>query len=96
MASFDQMATVIASEDFKKRKLPEDLTLALEDEIPGPNASPAIFHSTAQEVIFIFTATMSVAMPGFLQGSTIVVSSFIKKDLHMMTSQLTRMTASSS
>jgi hypothetical protein len=37
-----------------------------------------------------------VAMPSFLQGSTLVVSSFIKKDLNMTTSELTWMTASSS
>ena len=96
MASVDQTATVLVSENFEKQTLPEDLALTIEDEPPGPNARPAVFRSTAQEILFIFTATMSVAMPSFLQGSTIVVSSFIKQDLHMTASQLTWMTASSS
>ena len=65
-----------------------------EDE-DSSNARPAIFRSTVQEVLFVLTATMSVAMPSFLQGGTLVVSSFIKKDLDMTTSQLTWMTASS-
>ncbi|KAK3386464.1 aminotriazole resistance protein [Podospora didyma] len=67
-----------------------------EDEGNNPNARPAIFRSTVQEVLFVLTATMSVAMPSFLQGGTLVVSSFIKKDLDMTTSQLTWMTAASS
>jgi len=88
MASIDRPAAVPASEDF---------IMALEDDEPSrPNARPAIFRSTTQEILFILTATMSVAMPSFLQGSTLVVSSFIKRDLHMTTSQLTWMTASSS
>lgn len=89
-------AVVPAPEDAEMQIHPVDGTaIALEDEPSRPNARPAIFRSTAQEILFIFTATMSVAMPSFLQGSTLVVSSFIKRDLNMTTSQLTWMTASS-
>lgn len=95
MASSDHPTEVAASQDAEKQKHPEDLTFALEDEPSRPNARPAIFRSTVQEILFIFTATMSVAMPSFVQGSTIAVSSFIQKDLNMTTSQLTWMTASS-
>ncbi|PVI02979.1 major facilitator superfamily MFS-1, partial [Periconia macrospinosa] len=59
-------------------------------------ARPAVFRSTAQEILFIFTATMSVAMPSLLQGSTLVISSAIRRDLNMSTAELTWMTASSS
>lgn len=75
---------------------------AIHSDIPGQveisrvNERPAIFRSTAQEVLFVFTATMSVAMASFLQGSTLVVSSFIQRDLSMTTAELTWMTASSS
>ncbi|MCJ1329043.1 hypothetical protein MMC10_005720 [Thelotrema lepadinum] len=65
-------------------------------EAPRLNGRPQIFGSTMQEILFVFTATMSVAMPSFLQGSTLVVTSQIQKDLGMTTSQLTWMTASSS
>ena len=96
MASVDQPVAVAASEDAEKQDHPREVTSARDEEPSLPNARPAIFRSTAQEILFIFTATMSVAMPSFLQGSTLVVSSFIKKDLNMTTSQLTWMTASSS
>lgn len=96
MASIDRPAAVAASEDAEEPVRPEIITIALVEEPPSPNARPAIFRSTVQEILFVFTATMSVAMPSFLQGSTLVVSSFIKTDLDMTTSQLTWMTASSS
>ncbi|KAK3935976.1 aminotriazole resistance [Diplogelasinospora grovesii] len=83
-----------SSDPEKQTKQAGQITTVPEDE-PRPNARPAVFRSTTQEVLFIITATMSVAMPSFLQGSTLVVSSFIKKDLNMTTSQLTWMTASS-
>lgn len=96
MASINQTVVVVPLEDIELQGHPaDDTTIATEDEPDRPNARPAIFRSTVQEILFIFMATMSVAMPSFLQGSTLVVSSFIKKDLNMTTSQLTWMTASS-
>ena len=95
MASIDHPTAVVASEDAEKQEHSEGFTMVLENEPSRPNARPAVFRSTAREVLFIFTATMSVAMPSFVQGSTLVVSSFIGKDLNMTTSQLTWMTASS-
>jgi MFS family permease len=61
----------------------------------NPNARPAVFRSTAQEIIFIIIATMSVSMPSFLQGTTLVISALIQRELHMTTAQLTWTTASS-
>lgn len=96
MASIDRPVVRAVPEDVELQGHPsDDTTIALEDGPSRPNARPAIFRSTFQEILFIFTATMSVAMPSFLQGSTLVVSSFIKRDLNMTTSQLTWMTASS-
>ncbi|KAM0800480.1 major facilitator superfamily domain-containing protein [Usnea florida] len=89
MASTDQPVAVAASGDTEKEGDTRNISNALEEEPSTLNARPAIFRSTAQEILFIFTATMSVAMPSFLQGSTLVVSSFIKKDLNMTTSHLT-------
>lgn len=96
MASINQPVAVAVPGDVELQgHPPDDITIVLEDEPSRPSARPAIFRSTVQEILFIFTATMSVAMPSFLQGSTLVVSSFIKRDLNMTTSQLTWMTASS-
>jgi hypothetical protein len=80
------------------------ITMELEQHTETPDegegqrksdARPEIFRSTAQEILFIFIATMSLAVPSFLQGSTLVVSFYIQRDLDMTTSQLTWMTASS-
>ncbi|RYP09584.1 hypothetical protein DL765_008394 [Monosporascus sp. GIB2] len=66
------------------------------DDAPDPNARPAAFRSLAHEILFVLTATMSIAMPSFLQGSILIVSPTIKNDLNMTTSQLTWVIASSS
>ena len=99
MTSVDQPTAAVAAtndDSEKQEHAAEDGAIDGEEESPElRNARPAVFRSTAHEVLFIFTATMSVAMPSFLQGSTLVVSSFIKRDLDMTTSELTWMTASS-
>ncbi|RYP39042.1 hypothetical protein DL767_002369 [Monosporascus sp. MG133] len=66
------------------------------DDAPDPNARPAAFRSLAHEILFVLTATMSIAMPSFLQGSILIVSPTIKNDLNITTSQLTWVIASSS
>lgn len=53
------------------------------------NKRPAIFRSTVHKVLFVLTVTISVAMPSFLQGGTLIVSASIKRDLNITTSQLT-------
>jgi hypothetical protein len=60
-----------------------------------PNARPAVFRTTIHEVLFVFIATMGVAMPSLLQGCTIIISSSVKRDLSMSTTEITWMTASS-
>ena len=82
---------MVASEDTEKQPYLEEVTAAP----PRPNGCPPSFRSTAQEILFILTATMGVAMPSFLQGCTIVISSYIGRDLKMTTAQITWITASS-
>ena len=53
------------------------------------SARPACFKSTLQEVLFVLTATMAIAMSALLTGSITVVSSFIGRDLGMTTAQIT-------
>ena len=74
----------------------QDIASSLSNEGPNPNDRPACFRSTAQEIIFVMTATMGVGMPSILAGATIVISSFIGEDLNMSTSEITWITASSS
>jgi hypothetical protein len=60
------------------------------------NARPQCFASTLQEVLFVVTATMAIAMQAMLSGSTTVTSSFIGRDLHMSTAEITWITSASS
>lgn len=82
-------------EDTELRPYPRDTTTLPEIPPTQLNACPATFRSTVQEVVFVLTATMGVAMPSFLQECSIVISSFVGRDLDMTTSQITWMTASS-
>ncbi|KAK3700677.1 hypothetical protein LTR37_015866 [Vermiconidia calcicola] len=59
------------------------------------NVRPACFRSTVQEVLFVLTATMAIAMGAFLTGSITVISSFVGKDLNMTTAQITWISSSS-
>ncbi|KAK8050899.1 hypothetical protein PG993_002284 [Apiospora rasikravindrae] len=73
-----------------------DSEAAVADPLVDPNARPAAFRSLVHEILFVLTATMSIVMPSFLQGSILIVSPDIKTDLHMATSQLTWVIAASS
>ncbi|KAK8127207.1 hypothetical protein PG984_008315 [Apiospora sp. TS-2023a] len=73
-----------------------DAEAALAQPETDPNARPAAFRSLAHEILFVLTVTMSIAMPSFLQGSILIVSPNIRKDLDMATSQLTWVIAASS
>lgn len=49
---------------------------------------PSCFKSTMQEVLFVLTATMAIAMSAILTGSITVVSSFIGRDLNMTNAEI--------
>lgn len=59
------------------------------------NIRPACFKTTVQEVLFVLTATMAIAMGALLTGSITVVSSYIGRDLDMTTAEITWITSSS-
>jgi len=61
-----------------------------------PEARPAVFKSTVQEVVFVFTATMAIAMATFTTGSVTVISAFVGRDLEMTTAEITWITSASS
>ena len=59
------------------------------------NARPACFRSTIQEILFVLTATMAIAMGSLLTGSITVISNFVGRDLKMTTAEITWITSSS-
>ncbi|KAF9876104.1 aminotriazole resistance [Colletotrichum karsti] len=89
MATTDKSIPSPGTEDGESQQGSTELRAA------KPNARPKCFGSTSQEILFIITATMGVAMPNVLQGCTIVISSFVQAGLGMTTSEITWMTASS-
>ncbi|KAF2210494.1 hypothetical protein CERZMDRAFT_113390 [Cercospora zeae-maydis SCOH1-5] len=60
----------------------------------GNSTRPACFKSTAQEIFFVLSATMAIAMSSLLQGSVTVTSAAIGTDLDMTTAEITWITAS--
>lgn len=60
------------------------------------NVRPACFTSTFQEILFVLTATMAIAMGAIWGGSVTVTSSFIGRDLNMSTAEITWISAANS
>lgn len=56
---------------------------------------PECFKNTVQEVLFVLTATMAIAMSSITSGSVTVISSFIGADLKMTTAEITWVTSAS-
>lgn len=63
------------------------------DEVHGMR--PACFSSTIQEILFVLTATMAIAMSSWLAGSIIVTSNFVGRALHMNQAGISWLAASS-
>lgn len=61
-----------------------------------PNARPDCFRSTAQEVLFVVSVTLAVAMSAFLSGTVTVSSTFAGRDLDMSNAEVTWLNAASS
>lgn len=66
------------------------------EKVETNGGRPACFKSTVQEVLFVLTATMAIAMPAFLTGAVTVISSFIGEDLDMTTAEITWITSAAS
>ena len=60
------------------------------------NVRPACFRSTTQEVFFVLTATMAIAMTSLVGGSVSVISWSVGKDLGMTTAEITWVSSASS
>ncbi|GAB7365330.1 hypothetical protein MBLNU230_g6410t1 [Neophaeotheca triangularis] len=65
-------------------------------QVETNNARPSCFNSTTQEILFVLTATMAVAMTSFVTGTITVISSFVGEDLDMTTAQITWMSSAAS
>jgi hypothetical protein len=74
----------------------EDTTLEALEPVQTNNVRPACFKSTAQEVLFVLTATMAIATGSLLAGAITVISSYVGRDLHMTTAEITWITSASS
>jgi MFS family permease len=57
------------------------------------NRRPDCFNSTVQEVLFVLTCTMAIAMPAYVSGMITVISSFVGRDLDMTTAEITWLTS---
>ena len=57
------------------------------------NRRPDCFNSTIQEVLFVLTCTMAIAMPAYVSGMITVISSFVGRDLNMTTAEITWLTS---
>lgn len=66
------------------------------EQVTTNNVRPECFSSTIQEVLFVLTATMAIAMGALLTGSVTVVSSFIGRDLNMTTAEITWISSATS
>ncbi|KAG9608440.1 major facilitator superfamily transporter, partial [Aureobasidium melanogenum] len=62
-------------------------------EISNPEGRPPCFKSTTQEVLFVLTATMAIAMGAFLSGAVSVISASVGADLGMTTAEITWMSS---
>jgi hypothetical protein len=57
---------------------------------------PACFRHVWQEVLFVSSATMAIAMTAFLTGANLVIYAPMAKELNMSTAEITWINASSS
>ncbi|KIV99075.1 uncharacterized protein PV09_09182 [Verruconis gallopava] len=59
-------------------------------------ARPACFDSTIQEVLFVITCTMAIALSSMTAGVVSVITSFVGRDLNMTNAEITWISAASS
>ncbi|EME48032.1 hypothetical protein DOTSEDRAFT_69834 [Dothistroma septosporum NZE10] len=65
------------------------------EQVQTNNVRPACFKNTAQEILFVLTATMAIGMTSILAGSVTVTSSFVGRSLMMSTAQITWISSAS-
>ncbi|GAB7353401.1 hypothetical protein MBLNU459_g3875t1 [Dothideomycetes sp. NU459] len=71
--------------------IPDEKAVVTErtNEFVDREARPACFGTTIQEILFVLTATMTIAMGSFGGGSLTVITSFVGRDLGMTTAEIT-------
>lgn len=88
----DQLAASNPATELGEKSTAQEHTV----HIHNAEARPACFKSTVEEILFVLTATMAIAMGSILGGSITVITSFVGKDLDMTTAQITWMSSASS
>lgn len=58
-----------------------------------PDGRPECFGSIFTEVLFVLTATMAIAMSSFQTGGVSVITSYIGRDLHLTSAEITWISA---
>jgi len=87
-----ETAVVEAPPTIKEKDVAQEHVVPIYD----PEARPACFKSTIEEILFVLTATMAIAMGSILSGSITVITSFVGKDLGMTTAEITWISSASS
>jgi hypothetical protein len=93
---------MVAPKDVEKQlcAVPANAPADALEESPGEGHvkgnRPSSFSSTTQEILFVLTVTMAVAMSSFLMGTMTVILTSIGKDLNMSTAEISWINASSS
>ncbi|KAF1989118.1 aminotriazole resistance protein [Aulographum hederae CBS 113979] len=63
--------------------------------VKNHEARPECFKSTIQEILFVITTTMAIAMTSFLLGAVTVITADVGEDLNMTTAEISWISASS-
>jgi MFS family permease len=82
-------------------RTPEDVSTEQNDmeslhAVETNNRRPDCFTNILQELLFVLTCTMAIAMPAYVAGMITVISSFVGRDLNMSTAEITWLTSATS
>ncbi|KAK6004249.1 hypothetical protein QM012_009099 [Aureobasidium pullulans] len=93
MSTVEMTAAPVAPASAATNMVDEKVVNPSTVEIPNPEGRPSCFKSTTQEVLFVLTATMAIAMGAFLSGAVSVISASVGRDLGMTTAEITWMSS---
>ncbi|THY14882.1 putative transporter [Aureobasidium pullulans] len=93
MSTVEMAAAPVAPASAANNLVDEKAIIPSAVEIQNPEGRPQCFKSTTQEVLFVLTATMAIAMGAFLSGAVSVISASVGADLGMTTAEITWMSS---
>ncbi|KAG8624374.1 hypothetical protein KVT40_007441 [Elsinoe batatas] len=93
MAQADNHTSTPPSDE---KSISTEAQVAEEKKADDYGARPECFRNTFQELLFVFIATMAMAMNPFLMGATTVIPEIVARALSMNQAEITWLTASSS